>query len=170
MKKIKLNMKKILPLTLWFILMSFSIDNEVVTKFEKLLNNHFESYKINPREKISKLGGGWVKERYSLDGEYKYDVQTSNSLVSPYVGYCEFKLKREFTNFHQSSYEAKNDFDFVNSDTKTHKHFYSYTKEKWNITKRENEGYKSWYDCNEKILSGENIDSENIHGCWEENF
>lgn len=163
-------MKKILSLGILFILMSFSNNNEVVSKFEKLLKTHFESYKTNPREKITKLGGGWAKVRYSLDGEYKYDVQTSNSLISPYVGNCEFKLKREYTKFHQTKEEAKSDSEFVNSDALLHKHYYSYTKEKWNITKRENEGYKSWYDCNEKISIGENQGSENIHGCWEENF
>ena len=163
-------LKKIISLSFLMILMSFNSRNEAVLKFEKLLENHFQSYKTNQREKLTKLGGGWVKEHYSLDGEYKYDVQTTNSLITPYTGTCEFNLKRQYTKFHQTKDEAQNDFDFVNSDLKLHNHFYSYTKEKWIISKRENEGYKKWYNCNEKILDGENKDSENINGCWEENF
>lgn len=38
--------------------------NEIVTSFEALLKNYFESYELNPRERATKLGGGWVKTHY----------------------------------------------------------------------------------------------------------
>jgi hypothetical protein len=154
--------------------LSFTLNSsdDVVTPFENLLKKHFESYITNPREKISKLGGGWVKEHYKLFGEYKYDVQQTNSLVTPYTAYCEFKLKRSMTSFHKTKEEANLDTIFTKSDLIIHKHYYSYQKGKWIVSKRTHKGYDGIedYDCKEVISEGENKGETDLEGCWELNF
>jgi len=146
-------------------------DNDVVViQFENLLKKHFESYKTNQREQVSKLGGGWVKLHYKLDGDYKYDIQNSNSLITPYIGSCEFTLKELRTGFHQTKEEAQLDTIFSQSVLGDHKHEYSYQKGKWIVSKRQNGKLENWYDCNEVITEGENKGATNIYGCWEENF
>ena len=163
-------MKVILLFISLFLSSSFAIEkssDDPVLEFEKYLRDHFESYKINSRERVTKLGGGWVKEQYSLEGEYSYDVQTTNSLISPYKGICEFTLKRSYTDFHKSKESALLDNKFINSDEKKHRHNYLFQKGKWIVSERKNKGYSKWYDCNEIIQSGENKNTTNIHGCWE---
>jgi hypothetical protein len=165
-------MKNIKFIPIAFILLclsSFKLNNneDIVASFENLLKNHFDSYISNPREKTDQLGGGWVQAKYKLSGEYKYDVQQTSSLVSPYTGYCEFSLKRSYTDFHKTKDDALLDTIFIKSDEVIHKHYYSYQKGKWKISKREHKGYTGWYDCNE-VLKKDN--SSNIHGCWENNF
>jgi len=60
---------------------------DVVSNFELQLENHFKSFKDNPRSRLVKLAGGWVREQFELNGEYKYDIQKTNSLISPYSAY-----------------------------------------------------------------------------------
>jgi len=150
---------------------SFKLNDreDVVTSFENLLKKYFKSYETNPRERVSELGGGWVKQRYKQDGEYKYDVQQTNSLISPYTAYCEFSLKRLRTEFHKTKEGAQLDTVLTKSDLRLHKHYYSYQKGKWIVSKRQNKVRDEWYDCNEVISQGENKGETNIHGCWEDN-
>src|SRR5690554_4483091 len=127
-------MKVVLAFIIVFLSSSFAIEkssDDPVLEFEKLLSEHFESYKIDPREGVAKLGGGWVKEQYSFEGEYSYDIQTTNSLISPYKGICEFTLKRSYTDFHKSKEDALLDKKFINSDEKIHRHYYLFQKGKW---------------------------------------
>ena len=168
MSSINLTMVLLLFLNLTSIEAKSQVD--VVSNFELQLENHFKSFKDNPRSRLVKLGGGWVREQFELNGEYKYDIQKTNSLISPYSAYCEFTLKRKFTEFHDSKEDAIIDLDYKKNDLKLHKHFYSYQKGKWVISKRENEGYFGWNSCNERILEGDNKGDNNIFGCWETNF
>ena len=171
MKKLKV----FLLITILMIsLLSFADQNSdanCVLDFEKRLEKHFKSYETNPRESVMMLGAGWVKKRYCLSGEYNYDVQRTNSLISPYTAICEFNLKRSYTDFHKTKEEAQKDNNFINSDETLHRHTYLFQKGKWNVSKRENATpFGDWFDCNEVIQSGENKGLTNIHGCWEIDF
>lgn len=164
-------MKGFFLLFIFGVTSNISINNdEIVKKFESQIHEYIESYQTDPRMKVSKLGGGWAKQKYFIDGQNKYDVQTTNSLISPYNAYFEFNLKRLRTDFHETKEDAMQDTIFVDSITIIHKHLYSYIKDKWVIESRKHQGYFGWNDCNEIISTGENKDQKNIHGCWETNF
>lgn len=166
-------MKILLPsiMLLFSVLLISNDKNEVVEQFENSLKEHFMSYENDPRIQITKLGGGWVKEKHSIENDYSYDVQETNSLISPYKGVCEFTIIRSFTDFHGTKEAAKADNNFIKSNKKTHLHQYLYQKGKWVVSSRKNKGdFGSWFDCNEIIQTGENKNTTDLHGCWEKNF
>lgn len=153
-----------------------------VKSFKIYLAKHFESYKSDSREQITKLGGGWVKEYYEPNLNYKIDVQKTNSLITPFTGYCEFILIRHITDFHSSKEEASNDSIFTKSNERTHKHSYGFQEDKWVVTSRSNQdqelakivnpltkrsSFDTWGDCNEVIKLGSQKGETNIFGCWE---
>jgi hypothetical protein len=142
-----------------------------VKSFKEYLSHHFESYKIDKREQLAKLGGGWVKEYYEPETDYKVDVQRTNSLITPYTGFCEFTLTRHLTTFHNRKEDANNDNFFIKSDQFIHKHYYGYQEGEWIVTAREHKKVGSmlsgWYDCNEVLKVGEQKGETNLNGCWE---
>ena len=87
-------MKKFLPIIIILITSSCVVKekDDTIIEFEELLTEHFESYKTDHREKLAKLGGGWVKKRYYFEGEYVYEAKKTSSTISPYEGICEFEL------------------------------------------------------------------------------
>ncbi|HSP83784.1 MAG TPA: hypothetical protein VLN72_08620 [Gillisia sp.] len=145
--------------------------NNPVLEFRNKLEYLFKSYDNNPGVEVKKLSGGWVKEYYRIEGNYSYDVQKTKSLVSLYKGICEFIIIRSFTDHHKSKEAAESDNDFSNSCEISHRHIYLYQNGKWVVSERKNKSnYTSWYDCNEAITLGENENSTNIQGCWDNNF
>ena len=153
-----------------------------VKLFKEYLSKHFESYKTDRRERLTELGGGWVKAYYEPDVNYKIDVQKTNSLITPFTGFCEFTLTRHRTKFYATKNEAKNDYSFIESDKWVHRHHYGFQDGKWEITSRTHQGPKlanrikpltnrsvldKWYDCNEVIALDKQRSLTNIHGCWE---
>jgi hypothetical protein len=146
-------------------------DEQAVSSFKSYVTDFVASYKADRREAISKLGGGWVKEYYQPVGEPSIDVQRVNSLVTPYVGICEFMLRRYRTAFHKTRDEAVRDGHFVESDDTEHRHRYAYQEGKWVPKSRQHLSTVTgkWSDCNEVITLGENEGAENIFGCWEKN-
>lgn len=72
-------------------------------------------YKIAYQEpsKYTKKPGYWIKLTGIVDPNYKYDVQKTNSLVSPYIGTLEVTYKTVFyKDFHtKEAAEATNDID-----------------------------------------------------------
>lgn len=159
-----------------------TINVDPVQSFKEYIKNYFESYKSDKRERITKLGGGWVKECYEPDYDYKIDVQKTNSLITPFMGICEFTLIRRITNFHKNLEDTESDSLFVKSDKRTHIHNYGFQERKWIVTSRKSQDpvlaelvnpitksatLNKWYDCNEVIKFGELKGTSNIHGCWE---
>lgn len=152
-------MKTILSFFVLFFLTTISEDKLIdpVTDFENHIENHFESYETDRREGVLKLGGGWVKKRHSLRDKYSYDVQETNSLVSPYKGIYEFKLLRSYTDFHATEQEAILDNNFTKTDNNIHRHIYLYQKGNWVVTERKYMGFGGeWYHCDEIN-----------QGCWD---
>ncbi len=138
-----------------------------VKSFKTYITKHFESYKVDNRERLAKLGGGWAMQYYEPSEEYNIDVQTTNSLISPFIGICEFTLTRNYTGFHSSKEEAKKDGKFRKSDRRNHIHKYAFQEGKWVVTSRRSQKYDNSYDCNEAIKGGEQKGDTNHYGCWE---
>jgi hypothetical protein len=146
-------------------------ENQVVSSFQKYIADFMASYQTDKRERVSKLGGGWAKEIYHPVGEPSLDIKKTDSLISPYVGICEFTLRREVTAFHKTKEEAFKDNTFVQSVDAHHRHRYAFQSGKWVPKVREygSPGEDKWYDCNEVVSFGENAGEQNLFGCWEKN-
>ena len=144
--------------------------SQVVSSFTNYIATFMASYKVDRRERVSKSSWGWTKEYYEPSGEPNIDVMRTDSLVSPYLGICEFNLVRHRTGFHSTRADATQDNTFVASDMAQHRHQYAYQNAKWVQKTREyfsNAGGK-WYDCNE-VGRGDNAGTTNLFGCWETN-
>lgn len=144
-------------------------EHTVVSSFQKYITDFMASYKTNNREMVSELGGGWAKEVYRPLGEPSIDIKKTDSLISPYVGICQFTLRADRTAFHKTKEEAAKDSKFVDSIDRDHRHRYAYKSEKWVSTAREYHtqvderiDLGEWYDCNEVVDS-----CGNLYGCWE---
>ena len=143
-----------------------------VKTFKEYISKHLDSYKYDKRERITLLGGGWVSLHYEPEYSYKFDVQKTNSLVTPYTGFCEFTFTRHFTAFHKNKEDAPKDTIFVKSDKTIHRHHYGFQENKWVVTSREHKMISSvmdfdWNDCDEILQEGEQKGLSNIYGCWE---
>ncbi len=123
-----------------------------------------------------------LKNIFEPDINYKIDVQKTNSLITPFTGFCEFTLTRHITKFHPAKEDAINDNLFLKSDKRIHKHYYGFQEGKWIVTSRTNQdpelaklinpltnrsSFDKWNDCNEVIKFGEQKGFTNINGCWE---
>jgi hypothetical protein len=149
-----------------------SEDQDALAAFKSYINHHLSSYKQNRREKVSLLGGGWIKEYFEPDvASAQIDVQKTNSLVSPYAASLNFRMIRHRTAFHPTKEEAANDSQFIGQDSSLHKHTYAYQEKQWvpktRKCKRESANAE-WYDCDEVVATGENAGEHDIHGCLEE--
>lgn len=145
-----------------------SSDKQVVESFKEYVQRHLASYESNRRERITKLGGGWVKMYFKPDlGSAAIDVQKTTSLVSPYIGTLEFQLVHYYTAFHTTRKEAEADFAFVNSKAITHKHSYAYQDGKWLPKTRKYTivDYGEW-KCDE--IDRDNPGQQDPNGCLEE--
>jgi hypothetical protein len=174
-KTLRLSFMVALGLMLCVLCRAQSNDDEkkAVTSFKTYVQHHLESYKTNRREKVSSLGGGWVKEYFEVDaGSAEFDVQRTNSLISPYTGKLEFRMIRHFTAFHRTREEAIADTAFIHSDIASHRHNYAYQDDKWIPKVRQHRaeafGNTEWYDCAEVIEKGDNARQTDINGCMEE--
>jgi len=146
-------------------------EDQVVSSFQKYIADFMGSYKTDRRERVSKFGGGWAKEVYRPIGEPSIDIKKTDSLISPYVGICEFTLRRDMTAFHKTKEEAAKDNKFIQSVDAYHRHRYVYQSGKWVPKTREYRSLEEdkWYDCNEVVSFGENAGEQNLFGCWEAN-
>ena len=139
-------------------------------EFKSKLENLFNSYDNSSIEVVKKQSGGWIKEHHRIAGNYSYDVQKTKSLVSPYRWICEFIIIRSFTDFHKTKEAAESNNDFHHSDKISHRHIYLYQKGIWISERKNNSDYTSGYDSKEVITVGENINSIEFQGGWDNNF
>jgi hypothetical protein len=109
-------------------------EDAALTSFKALVNRHIDSYKPNGRISVRKGTDGWIRERFVLDtASVTFDVERTNSLVSPYVGTLSFTLAQAVTPQHKMEAEAAADNFMVLDavDTTTHKHAFSYQDQQW---------------------------------------
>ena len=97
---------------------------DAVKTFKGYMTKHVDSYKKDKREVITLLGGGWANIYYESENTYKIDVQKTNSLNTPYNGFCEFTLVRYFSSFHKNKEDAAKDKVFIKSDKTIHRYHY----------------------------------------------
>lgn len=148
-------------------------DQNALNSFKKLVSDHVDSYKPNGRVHVTKLGGGWAKERFTLDpSSAKFDVEKTSSLVSPFVGTLTFTLVRNLTTFHETEAEAADDNTFIKNTAAVHKHVFAYQDHQWRPTSRVhqqlNSSLKDYFDCDEFLLKKEKRSEKDINGCLEE--
>ena len=146
-----------------------SEEEQLTEKFKELVTEHLESYKTDNRQSLGLLGGGWVKKEYNVIAS-SYDIQKTNSVVSPYVGICKFTLQRSYSDFFDTKEAALQADNLTQQDSREHIHKYSYQDNRWIITERNNVGSYGLTDCDEVISEGEAKGTDNIYGCWEKNF
>jgi hypothetical protein len=148
---------------------SSSEDKQAVESFKSYVQQHLASYKQNRRERVTLLGGGWVREYFepNLDST-SIDIQKTASLVSPYVGKVDFQLIRHITKFHKSRSEAEVDSAFVQETAVTHKHTYAYQDGKWVPKVRQHVSEDELYPCDEVLTVGPDAGERDIYGCLEE--
>ena len=142
--------------------------------FKEFITKHLDGYKNHRRERVTLLGGGWVNEYFEPEKSYKIDVQKTNSLITPFTGFCEFTLTRHITAFHKSKDAAALDKIVIKSDQTVHKHYYGFQENEWIVTSREHQKISTspsnWYDCNEILQAGEQKGLTNLEGCWEDYY
>jgi hypothetical protein len=113
-------------------------DQDGVKAFKQYVSGYMTSYETDKREQVVKLGGGWVKMRFEPVGVPNIDVRKTDSLISPYIGVCEFTLARHYTAFHPSREAAQADDQLVNGGETKHKHTYAFQDGHWVPTLRQN--------------------------------
>lgn len=150
-----------------------SEEQKALDSFRTLVRRHVDSYKPNGREHVTKLGGGWTKERFTLDGtSAKFDVEKTSSLVSPFIGTLKFTLIRSLTAFHSTEPEAAADTVFIGRDTSVHNHEFAYQDHQWQPTSRQYRDIGSVldgsYPCDELLMKKEKPSEQDVHGCLEE--
>lgn len=151
-------------------------EEKALDSFKTLVRNHVDSYKPSGREHVTKLGGGWAKERFILDpASAKFDVEKTSSLVSPFVGTLTFKLIRRFSAFHSTEADAAADAVFTEQDVWVHKHVFAYQDHQWQPTSRQHMTTGSgssidgeYFACDQFLLRKEKPSEKDINGCLEE--
>jgi hypothetical protein len=148
-------------------------EQKALDSFKKLVRHHADSYKSNGRVHVTKLGGGWAKERLTIDpASMKFDVEKTASLVSPFVGTLAFTLNRSHSAFHPTEDEAAADSVFTHEDRTVHKHVFAYQDYQWQPTSRQYQhvggSLDGYYPCDELLLKEEKPSAKDIHGCLEE--
>lgn len=134
--------------------------DKVVKQFKKTIENYFAQCPNNPRIAVTEENGSYLRSKYAILNNYKYDVKKSDSLISPYVGYLEFVFKT----YAYKKFDSKEDAYKDNSIdeliiTKTYQINYGYQDGKWVATSGEyklnmfNEEYPGMKKCSEKELS-----------------
>ncbi len=161
----------------WLVVLAGSLcfaqsdDKQVVDSFKGYMQHHFDSYKTNRRERVTLLGGGWVKEYYEPDASSAtFDVQRTSSLVSPYLGKLNFRLRAHYTAFHKTREEAAGDSNFTQVSSTLHMHTYAYQDGKWVPQARKHAGVPGTteYACDEVVRVGPDAGQLDIYGCLEE--
>ena len=171
-KELKFMIKKIALLL--FLVISFNTglvfaatEQEVVDEFKQLAKEHIESFKADnekitfmPRETFGRSNytaeARWIKDKYIIHNDYQFDVQKTNSLISPYTGVLIFKLDRYVVLSYISKDDVeKNDYEPFNLNNQTeHKHTYAFQDGKWVVKERQQHdplstlsGMHEWRNC-----------------------
>jgi len=138
----------------------------VVKSFKQYIKDYVDSYKTHKRVRFLAKENGGVKADFEPDQNYSIDVKTTDSLISPYIGVCEFTMMIRTTAVHTTIEEAEKDNNFIHVETLKHRHTYAFQEGHWVPTLRQNywDYYHEWHSCDE-CNAGE--PKNDIHGCWE---
>lgn len=147
---------------------------DFVSSFKEIAAKHIASYQTDHRVSVGEFGNParWRREWFDVEPKYAVDVQSTNSLISPYVGVFEFRLRRYLSKMWDRKEDAEKDTTPTNVSLVKHRHTFAYQDKKWVVTKREHfneelspvDSLNTWRDCEEVLPNGQT----NIFGCFEE--
>ena len=152
------------------LLLSTSVvaNEEVVSSFKALVNAHINSYESDDRLGIYQWPNKeWGRGRYAVNKEsVRYDVKTTDSLVSPYKGILEFTVvKSTSKKSGKTKEDVEGDWPIDNTFEVEHRHSYLYSEGEWRVSERKCKWFdwqKRWVacsvaeGCHEKTLTPEN--------------
>lgn len=145
---------------------------QAIKSFKDYCDRYAISFSDGSAVIVTRLGGGWVKERFLFEKSEDIDVFQTASLMYPYEAKHQFVILREFTDFHASRNSAEVDSRFFKSDQSRHIHAYRYDNDFWIPIKRVHQsiypqttaailGVAPWYDC----IQSEGDKTTYIHQC-----
>lgn len=144
---------------------------EAQTSFNDFFADYLTRFNTSTTIRITKLGGGWVRERVGSPS----DVRKGTVLVLPgpsstYHADAEFTLVKTYTDFHDAQDGARHDNSFVGTKETRHWHKYEMHEGQWSATSRRHRSERTgrWADCNEVIRAGPNAGQRDLWGCWEQ--
>lgn len=126
-------------------------EEKALDSFKGLVRRHVDSYKPYGHEHVWKFSGGWAKKRFTIDPDsVKFDVEKTNSLVSPLVATVTFTLTQSATAMHPTEEEAAADTVFISQLARykrqegaatrllwVHRHVFAYQDHQWQPTSRQ---------------------------------
>lgn len=130
-------MKKIFSLlVLFFIIISTNItfasseDQSAISSFKDVVQKHMDSYIDDPRILVFNLNPDWLKTK-AVVSNASFDVQRTNSIVSPYVGIMVYNMSvGSIKKSTKEAVENDNNFQYDLPDYLCRITF-SYQNEKW---------------------------------------
>ncbi len=145
-----------------------SSSSDVVSSFRQYIRDYMASFKTDGRERVFFVEGqGWRKMTYAPKGDPSIDVRKTDSLISPYLGTCEFTLVGSATAFHPTEAQARTDTTMNEVTANDHRHSYAFQDGHWVVKKREAKMFNDWYSCDQcNTNTGKYLGD--IHGCWEQ--
>jgi len=153
-------MKKIISLIIFtFILSCFNLgfaapdEQTVISSFQEVIQKHLDSYQDDPRIMVYYVPSDtyWIKSKCIVSNDYTYDIQKTNSIITPYTGYFIYKM-RISTIDKQPTKEAAEAFNTFNKNGDrlpvNCRITFSYQGDKWIPQKYEIQSLISdkWYD------------------------
>lgn len=141
-----------------------------VKSFKQYIENFMQSYEEGKHERVRRgYPNMWYKEDFSLKGNYSIDVRSTNSLIFPIKGFCEFTLVRHSTAWHLSKENAESDNNFVLTQPPVkHRHTYAFQDGHWVPILRQHYSFENeWMNCDD-CKDGEPVYYDE-YGCWEPN-
>lgn len=139
-------------------------EQTVVSSFEEVIQQHINSYQDDPRTMVYyvpgdteyiQIKGGWRKSKCTVSNDYTYDIQKTNSIITPYTSTLTYKMKILVTNAQASKAAAEacetfNDDHYPNEYRIT----FSYQHNQWVPKKYEERSLSplldnQWSDINE---------------------
>lgn len=99
-------MKKVLAFSILILLFScnliFAAQDEqiVISSFQDIVKKHIESYSDDPRIMTYFISANkyspksyWIKSKCTVLSDYSFDIQKTNSIITPYTGYVIYKMQ-----------------------------------------------------------------------------
>jgi hypothetical protein len=146
-------------------------ESDIKVLFTTQIQKFVDSYKTNNHKRSSELGGGWCQVVYNIDTNVTYDIEKTNSILSPYRAVLNFRLYASKSSFHKSKPESDLDDKIENEpfEVRSHSHIFEFKDNSWLVVNRNNQNSSSSkiVSCDEVIQTGLNRGDKNIFGCWE---
>ena len=141
----------VLPVLVILLLSPTLADEAVVSSFKAHMSDYVSSFEPDGKVHVSQLiSKEWSRLHSNIDkSTIKYDVKTTDSLVSPYQGILEFSIRQTRTKPYKTKEEAEGDWDLtidMGADN-IHRHTYLFSDGEWAISERKKYMLGRWFPC-----------------------